>query len=51
MVDTEDLNDDLEEELENAFKKNELKKNVFKILRDEKSAQDVKERRIKKFKT
>ena len=46
-----DRDEDLEEELENAFKKNELKRSVFKILRDEKSAQDVKERRIKKFKT
>jgi len=51
MVDKEIFNDDLEEELEKAFKKNQLKNNVFKILRDEKSAQDVKESRIKKFKT
>ena len=43
--------DDLEEELEKAFKENEAKKNVFKILRDEKSAQDSKEKRIRKFKT
>lgn len=49
MRDKEISNDDLEEEFEKAFKKNELKSNVFKILRDEKSAQAVKERRIKKF--
>ena len=51
MVDKEIFNEDLEEELEKAFKKNQLKNNVFKILRDENSAQDVKESRIKKFKT
>ena len=49
MADKEDFNDDLEEELEKALKKNELKRNIFKILRDEKSAQAVKERRLKKF--
>ena len=43
--------DDLEEELEKAFKENETKKSVFKILRDEKSAQDSKEKRLKEFNT
>ena len=49
MRDKEISNADLEEEFEKAFKKNEVKRNVFKILRDEKSAQAVKERRLKKF--
>ena len=40
--------EELEEEFEKALKKNELRRNVFKILRDEKSAQDLKEKRIKK---
>ena len=48
MGDRDVSDEELEEELEKAFKKNELRRNVFKILRDEKSAQDLKERRIKK---
>jgi len=40
--------EDLEAELEKALKKDELKRDVFKILRDEKSAQVLKEKRIKK---
>ncbi|MHA2036779.1 MAG: hypothetical protein ACW98X_10120 [Promethearchaeota archaeon] len=44
-----DLSDEeLEEELEKSFKSNESKKNVFKILRNEKESLEVKEKRIKK---
>ena len=42
--------DDLEKELEKNFKENEKKSNVFKVIRDEKSSREVKEKRIKQFK-
>lgn len=47
LKDSDISDEELEKELEKAFKKNELKTDVFKILRDEKSAQDLKEKRIK----
>ena len=40
-------NDDLEEELEEAFRRSEKKTNVFKIIRNETSALDMKEKRMK----
>ena len=44
-----DISDDeLEEELENALKANEKKRDVFRIIRNEKESLDVKEKRIKK---
>lgn len=44
-----DISDDeLEDELENALKANEKKRNVFKIIRNEKESLNVKERRFKK---
>ena len=39
--------DDLEEELEKALKKNETKRDVFRIIRNEKESLDLKEKRIK----
>ena len=39
---------ELEEELEKAFKTNEAKKNVFKIIRNEDASLDLKEKRMKK---
>jgi hypothetical protein len=39
--------DDLEEELNNAYKESEKKTNVFKIIRNEKNAMKEKERRVK----
>ena len=48
MGDKEVSDEELEEEFEKAFNKNNLRRNVFRILRDEKSAQDLKEKRIKK---
>jgi hypothetical protein len=39
--------DELEEELEKAFKANEARKDVFRIIRDEKESLDVKEKRTK----
>ncbi len=45
------LDEELEEELDKAFKASEKKKNIFTILRKEKESLDVKEKRIKtKFK-
>ena len=48
----EDVSDDdeLDKELEKNFKENDRKRNVFKVLRDEKSSREVKEKRIKQFK-
>jgi len=40
--------DELEEELEKALKADEKKRDVFKIIRDEKESLDTKERRLKK---
>jgi len=43
--------DDLDEELEKALKNNETKRDVFRIIRNEKESLDLKEKRIKdKFK-
>jgi hypothetical protein len=48
-VNENDISDDeLEDELENALKANEKKRNVFKIIRNEKESLNVKERRFKK---
>jgi hypothetical protein len=51
-VNQEDLSDEeLEEELDKAIKSSVSKKDVFKIIRDEKKSLEVKEKRInKKFK-
>ena len=44
----EDISDEeLEEELEKALKKDEIKRNVFRIIRNEKESLDLKEKRIK----
>jgi hypothetical protein len=40
--------DDLEEELEKALKKNEDKKDIFKIIRGEKESLGLREKRLKK---
>jgi hypothetical protein len=43
--------EDLEEKLDEAFKKSERKPNVFRIIRNETNAIDMKEKRMKaKFK-
>jgi hypothetical protein len=48
-VNQKDLSDEeLEEELDKAYKSSERKKDVFKILRDEKESLEVKEKRVKK---
>jgi hypothetical protein len=51
-VNKEEISDDeLDEELEKAFKASENKRDVFSIIRKEKGSLDVKEKRIKdKFK-
>lgn len=52
MNDKEISDEELEEELEKAFKANEKKTDVFRIIRDEKKSLEVKEKRIKrKFKS
>ena len=44
-----DLSDEeLEEELDKAFKATESKTNVFSIIRNEKESLEVKEKRVKK---
>ena len=48
MNEKEISDEELEEELEKAFKASESKKDVFRIIRDEKESLDVKEKRIKK---
>ena len=40
--------EELEEELDKAFKATESKKNVFAIIRNEKESLEVKEKRVKK---
>lgn len=47
MNDKNILDEELEEELDKAFKASEKKKNVFTILRKEKESLEVKEKRIK----
>ncbi len=42
--------DDLDKELEKNFKDNDKKRNIFKVLRDENSSREVKEKRIKQSK-
>ena len=51
MKDKEITDEELEEELDKAFKASEKQKNVFTIMRQEKDSEAVKEKRIKsKFK-
>ncbi|MFX0037976.1 MAG: hypothetical protein ACFFCY_05545 [Promethearchaeota archaeon] len=48
-MNNKDISDDeLEEEIEKALKVNEKKKNVFRILRNEKESLETKEKRLKK---
>ena len=48
----ENSNDDLEDELEEAFQSNKNKKNIFSIIRKEKESLDIKDKRAKiKFKS
>ena len=48
MSKNDKIDDDLEEELEKAFKNNELNKNVFKIMKNEDASLELKENRFKK---
>ncbi len=51
MNDKDISDDDLEEEIEKALKENEKKRDVFRIIRNEKESLDIKEKRLKsKFK-
>jgi hypothetical protein len=47
MSEKQDTDDDLEEELEKALNISEKKPNVFKIIRNEANALDMKEKRMK----
>jgi hypothetical protein len=48
-VNQKDLSDEeIEEELDKAFKSSEGKRDVFKIIREEKESLEVKEKRVKK---
>ena len=47
MNDKDIIDDELEEELDKAFKANESKKDVFNIIRNEKESMDLREKRIK----
>jgi len=48
-VNQKDLSDEeLEEELDKAIKSSESKRDVFKIIRDEKESLELKEKRVKK---
>jgi len=48
-VDQKELSDEeLEEELDKALKSSESKRDVFKIIRDEKESLELKEKRVKK---
>lgn len=40
--------EELEEELDKALKSSESKRDVFKIIRDEKESLELKEKRVKK---
>ncbi|MBY8985788.1 MAG: hypothetical protein KGD65_12005 [Candidatus Lokiarchaeota archaeon] len=40
--------EELEEELDKAFKSSDSKRDVFKIIRDEKESLEVREKRVKK---
>ena len=51
MDEEEDTDDELDKELEKAFKNSESKRDVFSIIRKEKESLNVREKRIKdKFK-
>jgi hypothetical protein len=48
-VNQKELSDEeLEEELDKALKSSESKRDVFKIIRDEKESLELKEKRVKK---
>ncbi|MBY9019063.1 MAG: hypothetical protein KGD66_09570 [Candidatus Lokiarchaeota archaeon] len=47
MDDKELSDDDIEEELEKTFQKNENQKNVFKILRSEESSLELRDKKLK----
>jgi hypothetical protein len=47
MNEKEYSDDELEEELDRAYKSSEKKPNVFKIIRNENDALDMKEKRMK----
>ena len=47
MTDNDITDDELEEELDKAFRKSEEKPNVFRIIRNEYNALDIKEKRMK----
>jgi hypothetical protein len=48
-VNQKDLSDDeLEEEIDKALKSFENKRDVFKIIREEKESLEIKEKRVKK---
>jgi hypothetical protein len=47
MNEKEYSDDELEEELDKAFKSSERKPSVFKIIRNENDALDMKEKRMK----
>lgn len=48
-MNNKDISDnELEEEIEKALKVNEKKKNVFRILRNDKESLEIKEKRLKK---
>jgi len=47
MNEREYSDDDLDEELDKAFKESGKKPNIFRIISNEKDAQDLKEKRTK----
>ena len=47
MNEKEHIDEDLEEELDKAFKEIEKKPKIFGIIRNEKEAQSIKEKRTK----
>ncbi|HUW89100.1 MAG TPA: hypothetical protein VMV43_01125 [Candidatus Nanopelagicaceae bacterium] len=47
MSEKELSDDDIEEELEKTFQRNENQKNVFEIMRSEESSLDLREKKIK----
>jgi hypothetical protein len=48
-VDKEEISDnELDKELEKAFKESENRRDVFKIIRNEKESLELKEKRLKK---
>ncbi len=47
MNESEYSDEDLDEELDKAFKESEKKPNIFRIIRNEKEAGEIKEKRMK----